>query len=104
MGHSCSLGDGCAPLSQPGPRTLLRPLLVQTLLEHLLGSRLMNGTDKASAPRELMASQEADQNQMIQTQVKPHLNRRHQGQVCQGDQGSFSEEVTVKPVGKVGQD
>lgn len=51
-----------------------------------------------------MASREAGQNQMTQTQVKPRLNRRRQGQAYQGDEDSFSEEVTVEPVGKVGQE
>lgn len=33
-----------------------------------------------------------------------HLNRRRQGQVCQGDQDGFPEEVTVEPPRKAGQE
>lgn len=52
----------------------------------------------------LKASGEADQSQMIRIRVKPHLDSQHHGQVCQGDQDGFSEEVIMEPPRKAGQE
>lgn len=52
----------------------------------------------------LKASGEADQSQIIRIRVKPHLDSQHHGQVCQGDQDGFSEEVIMEPTRKAGQE